>query len=680
MIAILLALFGILILPFKLLFRFFRKSKKRKSIFFSIAAGAIIFFVIFTLYGIKRDNKMETKVIVLGVDGFEPKIVEELMKEGKLPNFSRLKEIGAYSHMATTMPAESPVAWSSFITGTNPGGHGIFDFLLRDPKTYMPYLTLSKFEPPKRSINVGNKKIFLDKAKIVSYRKGTPFWRILSQKGISSVILRCPVTFPPEKIKGRMLSGFGVPDIMGTQGTFSFYTREEIIDPEGINSKIFPVSFKNGKAETFIRGPKDRTLKKPEDMKVPLYLELNEEKKKLKILFQNKEIELGEGEWSPWQRIRFRRGLVRVNAICHFYLQSIEPEFGLYLSPLNFDPEKPSFPISYPASFSKELAREIGLYCTLGEPGETWALNEGRIDDEAVVQQYYQVLGEREKMLFTELKKFRSGLFFCYFGVTDTIQHMFWRTIDRESPLYDEFLVKKNIIPDFYQAIDKILGKVMKKYVDDNTTLILFSDHGFSAFHRVVHLNTYLKENNFLRLKKDKTSSGEFLENVDWKNTKAYGLGFAGIYINQKGREKYGIVEVGEEKRKLEDEIIKKLREIRDPKNGKEVIKNVYRKEDIYHGPYLDNAPDLIVGYNACYRASWQTVLGGVPVELIEDNKKKWSGDHIIDSSLVPAILFVNKKMNSNNPRIIDIAPTILGLFDIEVPKEMDGKPLGLIK
>ena len=621
---------------------------------------------------------MGKRVIVLGVDGLEPTIVEELMEKGKLPNFSKLKRTGTYSHLSTTNPAESSVAWSSFITGTNPGTHGIFDFLLRDPQTYLPYLALAKFEPPKRSLTIADRKISLDRPKIVSYRKGVPFWEILSSKGISSIIIRCPMTFPPEKLKGKMLSGFGVPDIRGTQGIFSCYTEGKISDSEEAKGKIFPLNFRNGRADTFIRGPLDTSLKKPQDMKIPLYLELDKGAKKLGVLFRNKELEIREGEWSSWQKITFRSGLTKVRAICQFYLKSIEPKVTLYLSPLNFDPESPAFPISYPSSYAKNLAKESGLYCSLGQPGETHALNEGWISDEAALQQYYQVLEERKKMLFTELEKFRSGLFFCYIGISDTVQHMFWRTIDKKSPLYSSSLGQENVIPNFYQEIDRILGKVMN-HVDNNTILIVLSDHGFTSFRRAVHLNTWLEENGFLELKEGYDVSQEFFEQVDWYRTKAYALGFTGIYINQRRREKYGIVAPGKDTDSVKDAIIEKLGKLTDPQNGKRVIKEVYRKEDIYHGLWVDNAPDLIVGYNIGYRTSWQTALGAVPSKIIEDNKKKWSGDHMVDPSLVPAVLFVNRKMSSDKPRIIDIAPTILNLFDIKPPESMDGHPLELV-
>jgi len=166
---------------------------------------------------------LRKKAIVIGLDGLEPTIVEPMLERGELPNLARILRSGWYSRLKTTSPAQTPVAWSSFSTGTNPGGHGIFDFISRDPKTYLPDAALSRFAPPKSAFAP---------PRVVNQRKGVPFWQTLSEAGIPSVVLRCPCTFPPDEINGRMISGVGVPDIRGAQNKGTFYTQDDRVRAE----------------------------------------------------------------------------------------------------------------------------------------------------------------------------------------------------------------------------------------------------------------------------------------------------------------------------------------------------------------------------------------------------------------------------------------------------------------
>ena len=194
-------------------------------------------------------------------------------------------------------------------------------------------------------------------------------------------------------------------------------------------------------------------------------------------------------------------------------------------------------------------------------------------------------------------------------------------------------------------------------------------------------LTGWLRENGYLELKNpDAVSGKELLEDVDWSRTKAYAIGFGSIYINQKGREKNGIVNPGTETNMLKKEITQKLKLWFDDKYKKPVINNVYLGENIFHGKYSGKMPDIYLGFNIGYRASWQTALGGQPNGLIEDNLKKWSGDHLFDPVLIPGILFCNKRINKNNPSIYDITPTILkiiGLDDKNLKRcNLDGTPL----
>jgi len=600
------------------------------------------------------------KVIILGIDAMDPGITEQLIKEGRLPNLSYLKAQGAYSRLKTTIPAESVVAWTSFITGLDPASHGIFDFVMRDPKTYHPYLSLNEVS----SIS--------GKVKIKLRRKGEAFWSILAKNKIPSFIYFCPNTFPPDAIKGKMLSGMGVPDITGTMGRFSFYTQKAIsLGDKNSRGRIIQVEPKNNIIETIIYGPRVRVENFDTESSIPLKITINPQEKNIFLLLDGNKIILQEKSWSDWQKISFKVGLFKkVHGIVRFYLKSISPEFELYLTPVNFDPQKPIFPISYPHGYSKK----IGFYYTQGMPHDTWALSENRYDEQVFLEQADEILKERKRILREELKGLKGGLFFFYFDTLDALQHMFWRYLDQRHPLYEKNSLYQDTIFKYYEKLDQVVGEVLKT-IDRETTLVILSDHGFNSFRRSVHLNRWLLENGYLFLNPGIKESRGFFEGIDWSRTKAYALGFGGIYLNQVGRECYGIV-AEPEARALKQEIMEKLKGFRDPADSEQVVENVYTREEVFKGPYMNEAPDLFIGFKAGYRASWQTALGGVPALLIEDNKKKWSGDHLIDPALAPGVIFINKKINLDNPAIIDIVPTLLTLFNINKPQGMPGKNL----
>jgi len=675
-IALLLAMLGGLLASIKLFFKNFKKGFNWLK--FACIIGLCLAVVSWLMMG-KASSDTPQRVIVLGLDGLEPKLLESFMDQGLLPNFQKLKNQGAYHRLQTTNPALSPVAWSSFISGGNPGRHGLFDFLKRDPKTYLPSLTMAEVEEPKPFLKIGKFKLSLGQPRMVTQRKGIAFWDLTSAEKIPTTIIRTPVTFPPDKVHGVMLSGLGVPDIQGTQGTFSFYTTARNSDGKAMGGKIFSVSAHEGSIQTEIIGPRNSSKEPSVDIKVPMTVHINASASSVTIKFQDKSFKLETGQWSDWKRLTFNVSvLVKVSGIVRFYLDSVTPDLNLYLSPINFDPYAPAFPISYPPKYAGELADKIGLFHTLGQAEDTWSLNEGRLDDETFLQLAEQILKERESMLFYELERFKNGLVVCVFDTPDRVQHMFWRFQDLEHPLYDAALADKfkDVLPKLYQSMDRILGDVMN-YVDENTILIVLSDHGFNTFRTAVHMNTWLEQEGFLVFKRKGTSnqSGEFFVGVDWSKTKAYAVGLAGIYLNRTGRESQGIV-TPDQVSDVSNQLIEKLLKLQDPSTGKTIVSKVYKREEIYEGPFVDEAADFIVGFEKGYRMSWQTALGATPATLMEPNAKRWSGDHCVNPDFVPGVLLMNKPLHGESPRIIDIAPTILKLFEIELPASMDGRAL----
>ncbi|MFI5166169.1 MAG: alkaline phosphatase family protein [Thermoanaerobaculales bacterium] len=636
-----------------------------------IAGGVAVYFLVWTANGSHAHMATSTskkRMFIVGLDGLSPEIIEPMMAAGKLPNFQRLKELGSYSRLGTTNPAESPVAWTSFATGRNPGKHGVYDFIRRSPSSYLPDLSLTRLE--------GNKSL--------PVRRTKAFWQYSRETGVPMTVLSCPVTFPPDEINGKMLSGMGTPDLLGTQGTFSFYTTA----PENVTAETggeVHVVAPDNPLNLELLGPQKRGLTgKVERLKAAFSLRIGEDHTFATIKLQDKEFVLGVGEWSEWEDVTFRTGPVsRMHGILRFYLVSTTPYLKLYASPICIDPRRPWFPISYPADYARELAADLGLFSTRGMPFDTWALNEDRLPEEAFVTHATDLYEEQVRLMEHESARFDHGVFYCYFEYPDIIQHMYWRFRDPGSPLYEKDAPPRlaNMINDCYEKMDAVVGLALAQLRGDDT-LIVLSDHGFTSFRRMAHVDSWLVQNGYMVLR-DPTlqEGGPLFQDVDWSRTRAYALGFGGIYMNQKGREPQGIVEPGPIKEALKRELAAKLQAWTDPVDGSQIFKAVYLNEQIFKGPEAAHAPDLYLGFKRGYGGSWQTALGAAPSgPLIVDNLKKWSGSHLVDPSLVPGILFTNRRITVADPTLYDLAPTVLrfaGLSDARLAQEdLDGRPL----
>lgn len=616
-----------------------------------------------------RDARVK-KIIFLGLDGLDPGLTERFMAEGKLPNLKKLAETGSYSRLRTTYPALSPVAWSTFATGVNPAKHNIFDFLDRSLKSYLPQLSSARVNKPRKIFRIGKLRIPRSGGTVEFLRKSKPFWKTLGEHGIGCTVLRVPITFPPEKFDGKLLSAMCTPDLKGTQGSFSqFTTRLEKATYE--NGNRYPLRRVKTGFEGVIEGPQDSFLESEPHLYIPFRLVQTKSSKGTSVLelrVQEHRCPLRLNEYTGWLNLTFRTAIrAKASGIVRFMLTEHDGECSLYMSPINIDPERPALPISHPVFYAKYLASLLGSYATCGMAEDTWALNEGVIDHTAFLDQAYSIFEERRGMFLSALKNNTRGVVACVFDTSDRVQHMFFRnmeTSDRHAKAIEEM----------YQRMDTLVGETLP-FVDKDTAFYVLSDHGFTSFRRGVNLNTWLHQNGYLALKPDSPNNATYFEGVDWSRTRAYALGLGGMYLNIQGREANGVVKPGAEAEQLRREIIEKLSALRE-ESGETPIRTVYATEDLYRGPYLTAAPDLIVGYNEGYRVSWDCAVGKISEHILEDNEKAWSGDHCVDPVLVPGVLFSNQKIDATDPGIEDMAPTALKLFGVQVPQWVEGKPL----
>lgn len=626
----------------------------------------------------KKDKAVVGRVIIVGLDGQDPRLTDRFMAEGKLPNFAKLAEKGCYHRLGTTYPAISPVAWSSFSTGTHPAKHNIFDFLSRDTRTYLPQLSSTEIGEVKNFLKLGKYRLPLEKPELRLLRKSKPFWSILGEYHIWSTVLRVPITFPPDEFYGAELSAMCVPDLLGTQGTFLLFTTRDSDEEFKEGGARFSLEGSGDRLTGTLEGPPNSFLDGDPPLTVPLTLDVDRKARKATVTVGEEVVQLERGKLSDWVTLTFNAApMVDVTGICRMELTEADEHVSLYVTPIALDPENPVMPISHPSYYSNYMAKKIGQYSTLGLAEDTWALNEKVVEDRTFLDQTYDVDKEREEMFFAALEKLRSGVLACVFDGTDRIQHMFWRYMEDGHPAADgiDNPEHANAIEALYEHNDALLGRILEKTTDDDLVMVI-SDHGFTSFRRGVNLNAWLLQEGYLTLKEGTDGSTEWLRDVDWSKTKAYALGLTGMFLNIKGREAEGIVEPGDEAQALKAELIEKMNGLRDAEKDEVGINELFDTAKLYDGPYLNNAPDFIVGYNHGYRVSWDCATGMVSGPVFEDNVKAWSGDHGVDPRIVPGILFANKALDAEDPEIIDIAPTVLKLFGVEPPAHMDGKQI----
>ena len=567
------------------------------------------------------------KVIVLGVDGMDPNFIERHWSS--LPNLARLRDTGnGLTRLATTTPPQSPVAWSTFITGTDPSQHGLFDFVHRDPATLQPISSMAETLDPAHQLTIGPFVLPLSSARVRSFRIGQPFWHALADHGVPVTIVRIPTNYPPDNT-GHELAGMGTPDLEGTFGTFTYYT-DDSSEAEGDVSggRIVQVQRVNDRVELAVTGPLNTLRRNHVSPSLQMTADIDPIAPVARFQIDGQQFILRQGEWSPWIRVRFPLilHLASVAAMFRVYARELHPGIRIYRSPLNADPSDSALPISTPARWSRELASRIGPFYTQGIEEDTSALRHGALTLPQFLEQSRLVSAGRRVMLRDCLEHFTSGFLFFYFSEVDQDSHMLWGRHETE-------------LLETYKSVDRAIGEVLDRAGD--ATVIVMSDHGFAAFDYAVNLNTWLEQEGFF-------------DPDDWSKTKAYATGLNALYINLAGREKHGIVQPGAERDAVVADLTRRLRAFKPAIADVTEMKSTSRY-----------APDLIVGYAPPYRASWQTAMGAAPANVIEPNNDAWIGDHCMAASTVPGVFLSSRKLNLTNPSLKDLPRIILKEFGL---------------
>jgi predicted AlkP superfamily phosphohydrolase/phosphomutase len=698
------------------------------------------------------------KLVILGFDGADAKLATRWMDEGKLPNLAKLRAEGSFAPLLPTIPSQTPVSWSTFSTGLNPGRHGVFDFLKRDPSNYKPTfaaaaeLRVPFLWGPNNGWVIGGMAgvlaailVFLimrpfhfravislivaliagvgagaamgtgadrllpqERPTAVNSQRGETFWQTLAKNGTRVRVIRIPVTFPPKAFpQGELLSGLGVPDLSKRIGKPFYFTSELFFTPKGggdFKVEVTQLVDNKGTIDTEIKGPPNElfpkpgtgpgSLAEPDLIKIPMRLTVAPDRSALRIQVSGNDVTLKPGQWSDFVRFTFPfNSVIKVRGIGKFRLMALTPEIKLYLSPVQFDPEHLPYglELTTPASFIGDLTRRFGLFKTIGWSIDTWSMTDGTSDEQGFLEDLDQTVAKEQEILKGSLADTSWDVLIHYFEFTDRVQHMMFRFIDPKHPLYTAEGAAKwggSILLE-YQRMDQIVGDTMRQ-LPQGARLIVLSDHGFTSFRRGMNYNTWFVKNGFMTLNgeeahrknlEDLFGQGNFFVNVDWSKTQAYALGLGQIYLNVAGREAKGIVQPGKEYERLASAIREGLQNYVDPETGEHPVAHVFTRDEAYgtYDPLL--IPDLIPGNSEGYRVGWQDTLGGVGTSITEPNDQIWSGDHCsVYPPLVKGILFANYKLNTSDPKMGDMAATILDLYGVQPAEKLDGVSLNLKK
>jgi predicted AlkP superfamily phosphohydrolase/phosphomutase len=577
------------------------------------------------------------KTIILGLDAFDAAVFERLYENGRLPNLARFVDTAGYHPFAVTNPPQSEVSWTSIATGLNPGGHGMFDFVHRNPTKYTPYVSLlptqvgltgTKFVPPHSA------RTIFDMAVSDGYPATTLWW---------------PATFPARPQSPiRSLPGLGAPDIHGRLGVGTLFTTAVSRTGRQGKTAVEPLVFHNGYYKGQIKGPVRRKKGQNEPLQCSFQLQILDDQSS-QLVIDGQPLPLTLGQWSPVVEIRFKvNWLFSLKAVTRFILTQAGREPCLYALPLQVHPLHAPWHFAAPRGFVKQLWRDHGPFLTIGWPQDTTGLEDGCLTDDQFLTLCEEIMATRERIFMQQIDQFKEGVLAAVFDSLDRVQHMFWRD-------------RPDVVESWYQKLDGLVGRVEQRLQQPDkadTRLVIVSDHGFTDFAQKVHLNRWLQREGYLTSLKDEP--GGELSQVDWSQTQAYALGLNSLYLNLAGREGQGIV-TPEQRTAVAEGLRQRLLDWRD-EQGQAVVKQAWLGEEAFDGPLTAYGPDLVVGYAPGFRASSQTGLGGWEREPLEANSDHWGADHCVAAAAVPGVIFASEGLaDFTQPSYRDIPALAMG-------------------
>jgi len=580
------------------------------------------------------------KELILGLDAFDPVLFEQLYEQGRVPHLSKYVAAGAYRRLAVAAPPQSEVSWTSIATGLDPGGHGIFDFVHRNPETYAVNVSLlptesglfgTRFVPPHRSYTI---------------------FEYAVDQGYPATTLWWPATFPARmQSPVQTIPGLGTPDILGRLGVGALFTSGAGQDDRGGKVPVRPLkNVGQGRYAGALQGPLRKKLTATESSEALFELErTGAETAQLRV--GEALLDLECGRWSRIIDVSFKVGfLFSVKAITRFMLTALEPEIKLYALPLQIHPLHSPWHYGTPPRFVKNTWREGGPFLTLGWPQDTTALEEECIDDGHFLALCESILERRVQILLHHLSDFREGVLACVFDTLDRVQHMFLRD-------------RPDLVAEWYVKLDGVVGRVERllgeRGLKEDVGLLIVSDHGFTRFDHKVHLNRWLMDYGYL-VSEVEAASGEKGQ-IDWTRTSAYAVGLNSVYLNMLGREGRGIV-APEERETLVLTLCSELEAWQGP-DGQSVVARAIPQVEAFDGPLREYGPDILVGYTPGYRASQETGLGGWGEASLVSNQDHWGADHCVDAEAVPGVIFAShdRLQNYSYPSYLDIPAITVG-------------------
>jgi predicted AlkP superfamily phosphohydrolase/phosphomutase len=692
------------------------------------------------------------RVIVIGVDGLDYEVTREFIVDGDLPALKDLSETGSLVPLYPTNPAQSPVSWATLTTGRNPGRTGINDFLRREftkDGGIAAELAFSRTaaDGPRREreegsgvvtwiavgavaflvlfvvlwarrqramaiglaalvIAAGVLGIFMILSGIdesvgrelartmklgvpVNARDGAAVWESLDDAGVPTMSILAPMAFPaPSLDHGHLLSGLGVPDAMGTPGTYTEYREEPVPVARRITQtgcRVLPITDAGGGKLSGIHVAGPRFEKDRARVEVAVGARVDRGARSVRIDLQEDPAAIGEGAWTPFYPVELPgRWFQSLHALTRFRVLEAGDRVVLHQEPPCFDPRRQNgfIPITSPMSFGQELSAD-GPFDTCGWGCATNPLQDEVIGEDTFLSDIAEIEKQRDSLLWRALAKPGWRMFFCVLSTPDRVQHMYWRDRDPLHPRHDPDAIRRRGDPirDAYKRIDALVARIRKEIVRPGDLLLVVSDHGFAPFRFSVNLNRFLAEEGFLVGTGDRTErtletslgGASLFPNVDWSKTRAYSMGLGKIYVNAKG-EPGGIVDPADRRALLQD-IRKRLFALRH--EGAPVVRSAKMREEIYKGAHVEESADLIIGFERGFRVSWQSCLGSLDEPVIAPNRNLWSGDHCsVDPELVTGVLFSSRPLDQSWGDVADICPTIETALGVTPSPDQDGKPL----